>query len=105
MIRRPPRSTLFPYTTLFRSRPVAPAGRLRRAVPGLHVRGVGVRAGVQDPAAAVVAAVPVDDLDVPGRLGRLLDPAQPALGALHLALRLSDAQTSAGTGTRRSSMS
>src|SRR2546429_3777394 len=24
MIRRPPRSTLFPYTTLFRSRPVAP---------------------------------------------------------------------------------
>src|SRR5437667_8344526 len=26
MIRRPPRSTLFPYTTLFRSRP-APRGR------------------------------------------------------------------------------
>src|SRR4030095_17081852 len=25
MIRRPPRSTLFPYTTLFRSRGVAPA--------------------------------------------------------------------------------
>src|SRR2546430_5772495 len=38
MIRRPPRSTLFPYTTLFRSietarpddRPVAALGRLRR---------------------------------------------------------------------------
>src|SRR5689334_24781958 len=35
MIRRPPRSTLFPYTTLFRSledspRPVAEAGRERR---------------------------------------------------------------------------
>src|SRR2546430_8458179 len=28
MIRRPPRSTLFPYTTLFRSR--APAGRQQR---------------------------------------------------------------------------
>src|SRR2546427_7596376 len=28
MIRRPPRSTLFPYTTLFRSRP-APPGRGR----------------------------------------------------------------------------
>src|SRR5258708_16094985 len=27
MIRRPPRSTLFPYTTLFRSRPVAVRGR------------------------------------------------------------------------------
>src|SRR3712207_7586937 len=26
MIRRPPRSTLFPYTTLFRSRPGARAG-------------------------------------------------------------------------------
>src|SRR2546425_7932199 len=34
MIRRPPRSTLFPYTTLFRSRtprrPAAPASRARR---------------------------------------------------------------------------
>src|SRR2546422_4304239 len=26
MIRRPPRSTLFPYTTLFRSEPGSPAG-------------------------------------------------------------------------------
>src|SRR3712207_7944881 len=26
MIRRPPRSTLFPYTTLFRSGPVGPCG-------------------------------------------------------------------------------
>src|SRR4051794_41419434 len=26
MIRRPPRSTLFPYTTLFRSPPTSPAG-------------------------------------------------------------------------------
>src|SRR5215203_6923341 len=30
MIRRPPRSTLFPYTTLFRSRP----GRAERRRPG-----------------------------------------------------------------------
>src|SRR3712207_6910165 len=29
MIRRPPRSTLFPYTTLFRS-PTPPSGRSRR---------------------------------------------------------------------------
>src|SRR2546428_5117327 len=27
MIRRPPRSTLFPYTTLFRSLPASPRGR------------------------------------------------------------------------------
>src|SRR5437773_5654363 len=29
MIRRPPRSTLFPYTTLFRSQVVEPEGRVR----------------------------------------------------------------------------
>src|SRR2546425_4295302 len=34
MIRRPPRSTLFPYTTLFRSRGAPCAGRLRaRRIP------------------------------------------------------------------------
>src|SRR5256885_4015210 len=33
MIRRPPRSTLFPYTTLFRSRRCAPRCRLESAVP------------------------------------------------------------------------
>src|SRR5256885_16678337 len=36
MIRRPPRSTLFPYTTLFRSlrcRPCSPAGRARNRPP------------------------------------------------------------------------
>src|SRR5256885_10060846 len=32
MIRRPPRSTLFPYTTLFRSRPVRSSAK-RRAQP------------------------------------------------------------------------
>src|SRR5258708_31960741 len=31
MIRRPPRSTLFPYTTLFRSPRQPPPGRLRAA--------------------------------------------------------------------------
>src|SRR5256885_16582033 len=30
MIRRPPRSTLFPYTTLFRSRPAAACATCRR---------------------------------------------------------------------------
>src|SRR2546427_3508448 len=35
MIRRPPRSTLFPYTTLFRSPRVGPAGgRLLGLAPG-----------------------------------------------------------------------
>src|SRR3712207_6994789 len=52
MIRRPPRSTLFPYTTLFRS---APLGRPRRRLapglraggggPGRHPPGLGAGAG------------------------------------------------------------
>src|SRR3989449_6227306 len=33
MIRRPPRSTLFPYTTLFRSRPVAASSTRSMLVP------------------------------------------------------------------------
>src|SRR3712207_7915960 len=37
MIRRPPRSTLFPYTTLFRS---AEIGLLDRALDGAHRAGV-----------------------------------------------------------------
>src|SRR5260221_6626239 len=49
MIRRPPRSTLFPYTTLFRSPPAAaplaaPAcGTDRRGEPGWHVDRKGTR--------------------------------------------------------------
>src|SRR2546422_8619049 len=42
MIRRPPRSTLFPYTTLFRSPPRSTHGALRR---GLDVGGVERQAG------------------------------------------------------------
>src|SRR3712207_6855059 len=38
MIRRPPRSTLFPYTTLFRSGRGAPGG-----AAGLHLRGLPAR--------------------------------------------------------------
>src|SRR3712207_1834167 len=39
MIRRPPRSTLFPYTTLFRSNPVEHADNLKKSggyVPGIR---------------------------------------------------------------------
>src|SRR3712207_8413758 len=51
MIRRPPRSTLFPYTTLFRSQPsrqhVAPRDALERQLAGiweavLDVRPIGI---------------------------------------------------------------
>src|SRR5437868_11996341 len=39
MIRRPPRSTLFPYTTLFRSRRAPPPGRAGAAHHGPPRRG------------------------------------------------------------------
>src|SRR3712207_9431271 len=45
MIRRPPRSTLFPYTTLFRSRPSQTWGVL---CPGLGVVGRGRDAVADD---------------------------------------------------------
>src|SRR2546430_13420468 len=46
MIRRPPRSTLFPYTTLFRSRsPVAEL--LGDELAGQHVRGQGRHADLR----------------------------------------------------------
>src|SRR5688572_31837968 len=37
MIRRPPRSTLFPYTTLFRSDAALRLERLRQRLPAAHV--------------------------------------------------------------------
>src|SRR2546426_3844545 len=49
MIRRPPRSTLFPYTTLFRSRPRAPSARIDNGALGISVE---VTAGVRDRASA-----------------------------------------------------
>src|SRR2546425_7028693 len=41
MIRRPPRSTLFPYTTLFRSRGKAPGSENPRHTTDLPVRDAG----------------------------------------------------------------
>src|SRR2546427_189283 len=38
MIRRPPRSTLFPYTTLFRSRRPCPSARGRRRIRSAPAR-------------------------------------------------------------------
>src|SRR5258707_15611137 len=40
MIRRPPRSTLFPYTTLFRSRPWPGRCRDGNRIASVHARGI-----------------------------------------------------------------
>src|SRR3712207_7830742 len=58
MIRRPPRSTLFPYTTLFRSRGV---------LVGVRCLGIAGHRGVVDLVAGVDRAVPGVG---PGRRGR-----------------------------------
>src|SRR5256884_517749 len=48
MIRRPPRSTLFPYTTLFRSRRVRQARSAFRRTPGSQVRDFTEHAGARN---------------------------------------------------------
>src|SRR5260370_32367467 len=56
MIRRPPRSSLFPYTTLFRSDPIAPAGSGGSGVLSLRHFGLVLfipwRVGAEDSGAA-----------------------------------------------------
>src|SRR3712207_8255341 len=59
MIRRPPRSTLFPYTTLFRSGQEEVAVEAVDALHGLVVR---QEAGAGGPRAAVYARRPVGDV-------------------------------------------
>src|SRR2546426_7381370 len=54
MIRRPPRSTLFPYTTLFRSRPQG--GRARTPARGARRQDDRVRAIAGDGALSAPAA-------------------------------------------------
>src|SRR2546427_6990841 len=58
MIRRPPRSTLFPYTTLFRS-------LARRQVGGFHRRGADERGIIGDDREVVLR---VDVYDAPRNL-------------------------------------
>jgi len=62
MIRRPPRSTLFPYTTLFRSR--ARPDRIGQAQGGPGRRAFGRRGGL---AASVRARADPEAAHVPGR--------------------------------------
>src|SRR3712207_8020587 len=66
MIRRPPRSTLFPYTTLFRSR-----DRQRHQGPALHVqrhrRPELVRPGGRHGAQPAVGALPRRQPEQPRR--------------------------------------
>src|SRR3712207_8116511 len=59
MIRRPPRSTLFPYTTLFRSDPHPPPRRVRRQLQAGPVDRRGPQPRVGELAAAGHAVLEV----------------------------------------------
>src|SRR3712207_7104351 len=62
MIRRPPRSTLFPYTTLFRS-----ADERLAEVPGLEIQGPADRTGICS--FTLDVAHPHDIAEILGRRG------------------------------------
>src|SRR3712207_8663039 len=49
MIRRPPRSTLFPYTTLFRSRAAGTADPILQVLIGIELYGFPTSAPAADP--------------------------------------------------------
>src|SRR5439155_9444099 len=70
MIRRPPRSTLFPYTTLFRSRVVHDAERIRDDIAVCVIR---VERGAAGASTVRVEELEVDATEVDGlRVRRFL---------------------------------
>src|SRR5574338_256686 len=79
MIRRPPRSTLFPYTTLFRSVPLPRRHRAREHRAGERGAGAERNAPLQgdDPAAGRNRARPKGDLEGP-QAGRSAAARRPA---------------------------
>src|SRR2546422_4654236 len=78
MIRRPPRSTLFPYTTLFRSRP-------RRGIPGQdRVRRLSQGLPRARPCVAPPAPCLRTRAGLPGSVGRHADRVLPSVPAEHL---------------------
>src|SRR2546422_11353262 len=87
MIRRPPRSTLFPYTTLFRSLPVRDAHHVEmvdRSRPGRHVWKDDRPLGVGEE--LVVAACPLPALLVPLRQMTKLHPQDTCLDGIEPAV-------------------
>src|SRR2546422_6090552 len=86
MIRRPPRSTLFPYTTLFRSGLGVPFGAMRnRSVLGFVELSVGNLAGAHHYLAPAVTAMQETGLGEPARSEEHTSELQ---SRLHLVCRL-----------------
>src|SRR3989449_6301895 len=82
MIRRPPRSTLFPYTTLFRSRPEHVLGIGRLGGDGFQTRALGVGGFPGD------AGISVLDRPAVVRADRSEEHTSELQSRLHLVCRL-----------------
>src|SRR2546427_13224512 len=78
MIRRPPRSTLFPYTTLFRSVGSIYKGRVTRVLPGMQSAFVDI--GLDGDAFLYVSDV-FENLEQYEPAGMHPEPSAPALEA------------------------
>src|SRR2546430_11043631 len=78
MIRRPPRSTLFPYTTLFRSLPTRPLGS-----SGLDITTVGFGAWAIGGGDWAFGWGPQDDTDSLAAMHRALDRKSTRLNSSH----------------------
>src|SRR5258705_8724160 len=83
MIRRPPRSTLFPYTTLFRSLECSYRFQNRDALPGAEIHRDSVPLALQRFQRRNVAARQVDDMDVIADAG---DRKSTRLNSSHLGI-------------------
>src|SRR2546429_2362007 len=90
MIRRPPRSTLFPYTTLFRSsrHETGPLAMLEAAVAGVPTIGTAVGHIAEWAPHAAVSAPVGDSAGLAGAIGRSEEHTSELQSRLHLVCRL-----------------
>src|SRR5256885_4366648 len=86
MIRRPPRSTLFPYTTLFRSRRCAVMAMRELLLPGDRLRPLPVGSDELGTELSGIDALELPISPAPGRLSRVWGAAWPKLAAFGLFL-------------------
>src|SRR2546426_5850631 len=92
MIRRPPRSTLFPYTTLFRSKPApppaspAPPASMARRVELGHVSINAIPWGKAYVDGQLVGTVPLIDVPIQPGTHALRDRKSTRLNSSHLVI-------------------
>src|SRR3712207_8474662 len=83
MIRRPPRSTLFPYTTLFRSDEQKPTASVLVASRGTDPLDSGQVKAIVHLVASSVEGLAPEDVTVAGSDGKVLDRKSTRLNSSH----------------------